>query len=76
MSKIKKVLTEDRGDAKYFFKAVSVALDDVYKIFEEIEGQTKYHTDEQYRKYLDHVKVSIKNLESDFEKLIEVMAKK
>jgi len=76
MSKIKKILTEDRAQAKYFYKAVELALDDVYEIIAEIAGQTKYHTDEQYKKYLGRVEASLKNLESDFEKLIEVMAKK
>jgi len=74
MSKIKKVLTEDHKQAKYFLGAVDKALDEVLEVWDEIDGQTKYQTNAQFRKKLDAIAKQIRYLGSSFEELIEIMA--
>lgn len=74
MSKIKKVLTEDRSQAKYFTGAVDKALDGILEVWDEIDGQTKYHTNAQFRKKLEATAKQIRYLGSSFEELIRIIA--
>ena len=74
MSKIKKVLTEDRKQARYFLNAVDKALDEVLEVWDEIDGQTKYQTNAQFRKKMDAIAKQIRYLGSSFEELLEIMA--
>lgn len=49
MSKIKKILTEDYRQAKYFSDAVESSIEEIWRIYDEIEGQTEYQDDQRFK---------------------------
>jgi len=75
MSKIKKLLTENRGREKYFSRAVEQAMSDLWEIYDEIEGQTTYKNDPNFIGHLSAVNKGIRALGVSFDKLIDVIVK-
>jgi len=73
MSKIKKILTEDYRQAKYFSDAVESSIEEIWRIYDEIEGQTEYQDDQRFKMLLLRVKNDIMSLNNSFDDLIRII---
>lgn len=71
MSKIKK----DYRQAKYFSDAVESSIEEIWRIYDEIEGQTEYQDDQRFKMLLLRVKNDIMSLNNSFDDLIRIINK-